>query len=404
MPNTYLNSQLISKEAVAIFEAETSLIATGYKGDYEGMYANRDFKPGQTISVRMDNFFVGDRGDTITAEDIVEADFDLTIGDLYSIAIEYTPTDLQRDIANFGAEILKPAVRRLIAMMNTDIANGITTQVNYWNGDATAYLNSFAAVDQVNATLDEINANGYDRYLAISPKNAQTLRGALQNSFNTMLNEKITWKAALGNLADLDVMKDNSIGLHTAGTHTAAGDVIVKTDVSSGNTIVLDGFTEGATIAVGDPITLEGVKAYDNINRKALAWDMQFTVTAVSGAAGSNGEITVTVFPAIVADGPRQNFITPGADPNEIPANTVVTFIGDHVNNAAYTERGLITVIPPLQRMDSPDSYVMTDPKFGVSLRVSKTAEVLNNKNIMRLDGQMAFKWVPGQAVRLVSK
>jgi hypothetical protein len=407
MSNSYLTSTLISQEAVAIFKTLNTFYSSGYKGNYEQMFNGSGYKAGDTINIRQDNFFIGQRGDTVTAEDIVEESFPLTIQPLYSIPIAYTPTDLQRKINDFSAEFVEPAIRRLVAMLNNDIYTAAKTQINYYTGDRTAYTNSFASINAVNPVLTRLNANGYKRYLALSPENAtQAMNSSsLQNAFVSPLNKDITYDARLGRLAGMDIMQDSSIVQHTPGTHAASGDITVSVAVGSGSTITLAGLTTGATFKAGDSFSIAGVKAFDRINRVPLVTDMQFVVTADATASGAT--LAISVFPALTADGPRQNFYVAGASPNEIPSGAVITFVGNgssqtYVNNIAYTERGLIVVIPPLQRMDSPESDVTT--KSGISIRVSKTAEVLDNKNIMRLDMQAAYHWVPNQAVRLIAK
>lgn len=408
MANTYLTSNLISREAVAIFKSLTSVIATGYR-DYESMFSNKPYASGETINIRQDNFYIGSRGDTVSAESIVEQSFPITVQPLYSIPIKYRPTDLQRSIVDFAKEFIEPAARRIVAMMNTDIVNAAPYQINNYVGDPASYVNSYAALDAVNPVMDTLNMNMYKRYAILNSQNAHQLRSAasLQNSFLPTLNKDITINATIGRLADFDLMKDNAIQLHTAGTHATAGTIQVNAAVSSGSQIQLKGLSVGATYLAGDIFSLGGVKKFDQINRIALPDDMQFTVIPDPNTgdtvytADGGGLVTLNVFPAIVSSGPRQNFITPGASPNQIPVNTVVTSIGNHTNNLCYTERGLVTCMPVLHRMDSPFSSTFTSN--GVSMRVSKSAEILDNMNILRLDAQLAFGWVPNQAVRLIS-
>lgn len=410
MSNTYLTSSLISKEAVAIFEAENSFMVTAHH-EYENMFNDNTYKSGDTINVRLDNFYVGARGDTVTAEDIVEASVPLTIQPLYSVPITYKPTDLQREIADFGAEFIQPAVRRIVKMINSDIATASLTQVAQYTGDITATLNSFTALNAVNPLMDTLNMRNNMRYLSLDPFNAYTVQGnsTIQNSFVSPLNKDVTMDAQMGRLAGLDIFKDTSIVPFISGTHAAAGNITVKTQVTSGSTIVVTGLTPTTgTFNVGDVFKLAGVFEYDQIGRAGISVNKAFTVTAVSGPADGSGDITLTVFPEIVNSGPRQNFITPGTSPNAIPAATVLTVNTNtttgFINNIAYTDRGLIACMPPLERMDAPDSYVMSDKKSGVSIRVSKTADVLNNLNVMRLDAQVAYRWIPNQAVRLLAK
>ena len=400
MANTYLTSNLISKEAVALFKVFNSFITTGYR-KYEGMYSDQTYKSGDTINVRLDNFYEGERGDSVTAESIVEASIPVTIGPLYSVAIAYTPTDLTRKIADFSDEVLAPAVRRLIAMMNKTIQQNSLVQVNYFTGSALANLNSYASLDQVNPIMDNLAMDAaYKRYAVLNPIQQQQLRSAasLQNSFLTALNREITMDAMLGRLADFDIYKDQNVSLFTAGNHAVSGDVTVKTTVASGSTIVLTGFNSGATMKAGDVFSIAGTYEFNQITRSRTTRNMQFTVTQDAAVSGS--DITVQVYPAIQFTGPRQNI---DSDTGTIASGSVVTLVPSHLPNICYTERGLITCMPALARMDAPESDVTTDREYGVSLRVSKTADVLNNKNIMRLDAQLATSWVPQQAVRLVS-
>jgi hypothetical protein len=164
--------------------------------------------------------------------------------------------------------------------------------------------------------------------------------------------------------------------------------------------MVLNGFTSGATVNAGDQFSIAGVYQYDQIKRKATVIPAQFTVLT-GGTAGGGGTISVTVTPEIIGSGPRQNISTA-----TIPNNSVVNFLTNsttgYMRNIAFTKKGLVLCMPPLERMDSP--FSSTANSEGVSMRISKTAVVEDNKNVMRLDAQAAILWVPGQSVVKVSK
>jgi hypothetical protein len=403
MANTYLTSNLISESAVAIFKIENSFIPTAYR-KYENMFSQNTYKPGDTINVRLDNFYEGARGDSVTAESIVEASIPVTIAPLYSVAIQYRPTDLQRKIEDFADEFIAPATRRLAAMINRDIQQASLTQVNYFVGDDAANLNTFASLDQVNPVMLNLSIDpAYRKYASLSPKQAQQMRSSstLQNSYVSPLNKDITMNAALGHLAGFDIFQDQSITNFTAGTHAAAGDITVKTAVASGSSVVLTGLNVGATFKAGDVFSIDGTYVYNQTLRIATSTNMQFTVLENATADGG-GDVTLSIYPAIQMTGPRKNVFADGGD-TQIAAGSVVNVVASHTPNICYSERGLIACMPPLQPMDSPYSATTTDREYGISIRVSKSAEVLENMNILRLDAQVAYKWVPGQAVRLIS-
>lgn len=401
MANSYLTSNLISKEAVAIFKVFNSFLNTAYR-KYEGMFNAQTYAPGDTVNVRLDNFFIGQRGDSVIAEDIQEASIPLTIAPLYSVPIAYTPTDLQRKIVDFSEEILQPAVRRIVTMMNSDIALAVLTQVNYFVGDTSAPVNSYKALDAVNPAMDLLAMDpAYVRYAMLSVNDAHELRSnpTIQNSFVSPLNKEVTLQSQLGQLAGFDVMKDQAIQKFIGGTkaiQAPATDFLIVSYTAS--TITISGAVpnQANVFASGDLIYLPSSTQFNQVLRQTTGAAMSFAVTSATTAT-AGGQVTLGIYPNMILSGPRQNM-------NSAPAvGDVVKAVSNHIANVCYTERGLICAIPPLERMDSPESYTFTDRDSGVSLRVSKTAEVLNNKNILRLDGQMAYAWVPQQAMRLVS-
>lgn len=402
MPNKFLPSSLISHEAAAILKVENTFLATANR-KFEGMFSGQTYKPGDSVNVRLDNFFTGSRGDVSVAEAVTEASIAVEIQPLFTVSVSYTPTDLTRKIEDFGAEILAPGIRRLSAMLNEAIYTAALTEVNHFTGAASANLNTFASLDEVNPIMDDLAIDSvYARYAALAPIEVQQLRSAstLQNSFLPMLNRDITMHAALGNLADFDIYKDQSVGLFTAGTHAdSGGGISVKTAASSGSTLVLTGLTNGTTFVAGDVIEIAGVFGFNPILRKSTGETAKFTVT--TGGTVASNDVTLTVFPSLSFSGQRQNFTSASST---IPAGAAVTVYGDHVANLCYSDQGLIACLPPLAPMDAPESSVATDKEYGISIRCTKTADVLANRNILRLDLQAAYKWVPDQAVRLISK
>ena len=401
MANSYLTSDLISKTAVSQLKALNSFVNLGYR-NYQGMLTKGQYAPGDTINVRLDNFYDVQEGDTVTAEDIVEASLPVTVQPLLSVSIAYKPTDLQRDIVDFSVEFIVPAVRSISAKLNTKLAQFANTQVNYFTGDITATMNSYAAATKVTPLMNVLNMNNYKRTQVTDPFTAQALKesSTLQNSFLPSFNKSITIEGTMGRLGGMEFMQDTSLAPFVSGTHTAAGDITVDGAVTTGNTIVLQGLTSGATIVAGDLFSIEGVYVYDQIKRQATQIQAQFVVLT-GGTAGGPGTISITVSPAIVVSGPRKNISTAS-----MPDNAVVNFVTNatagYTRSLAFTQRGLVLCLPALQPMDSPfSSTAMHD---GVSMRVSKTAEVLENKNILRLDLQYAARWIPDQTVFNITK
>lgn len=111
-------------------------------------------------------------------------------------------------------------------------------------------------------------------------------------------------------------------------------------------TLVIDGLTIGDTIEDGEIFTIAGVKAWDNRLQQALPHDQQFRVvgdaTAIDqdgGGAGTVGQATVRIFPAIIIGDTDNNSAHRTVD--AAPAdNAAVTFRG--TASTAYKPRVLI--------------------------------------------------------------
>lgn len=407
MANQYLTSALIAPEAVAILQSINSLIRLGNR-KWEGMFIAKNYAPGDTINLRLDNYYNVQRGDVVVTEDIVEASIPLTIQPLFSVPILYTPTDLERDIVDFTQEFVEPAVRAISAQIDYAIYVAAQTQIAHATGDITAPLNTFLSLSSVNPIMDTLNMNNYGRNMVIDPYNFNSLLSSsdLRNSFLPTLNKAITLDAQLGRLAGFEVFKDSNFLPFISGTHTAGGNITVSVAVQTGSSIILTGLTPGATFVAGDTLNFTGVQEWNSVGQTPIQQIKQLVVTA-NGTADGTGTVTLATYPPLINTGPRQNFFTRGTSPNQIPAGTVVTSptnttVG-YMNNIAFTDRGLALALPPLIKMDSPYSFVSTDPQSGISMRVSKDAQILNNKNVLRLDAQMGLTWVNDQAVKVLS-
>lgn len=400
-PNNYLTSDLISAKAVAEFVASASFIHTAYKGDYESMFKKGYYAPGDTINIRRDNFYDVKRGDIVTPEPIVEAKFPLQIEPLFSVPIYYTPTDLQRDIVSFNEEFIKPAIRALVAKVNQSLYLKAFTQINYYLGSAGAALSTYSDVAKIKPFMRQLGIDpNYNHYLALDPIQAASLQSAssLQNNFVEPYNKKITMDGMLGRTAGLDIFVDEVITGFDAGTHAAGGNITVKTAVSSGSSITLTGLTPGATFVPGDLFSIANTYMWNNVIQQKINKAMEFVVT-VGGTANGGGDLTVQVYPEINFSDSRRNIYSSTGD---IAAGSVVTPIGSHTKNIAYTERGLVAVMPPLEPFPM-KSYTTTDQKSGVSIRVSEEQQILNNKCVMRVDCQAAFSWQSQNSVILLS-
>jgi len=409
MANSFINSDLLSKEAAAHFTLNNTFYGTA-NHSYDGMFTDRTYDAGDTINIRLSNFGKVQRGDTVIASDIVETSLPLTLQQLYSYPVAYTTEDLSTKIREntWKERVFYPGVNALIAEINKDIAAlAALTTYNYVGTPGTA-ISTFAAVDEVSAEMDEMAVPMANRYMALTPSNSSSLKSALQNSFNQTLNEGISLASRLGHLSTFDMFSEQLIATHS--TYSGAlGTPVVNGAVSSGNTIVLSGLTASITgiFKAGDVIEFDTdtLHKVDPISKSDTGRRMQFVITQ-DADSGIGGACTITVSPSIIGDStnPNQNIINvPAVATNEIPNGAALLRPDTHKCNLAYTNESLYMVTPPLVQFEGVESSTFRDPKTGVSLRVSKTAEVLSNKNIMRIDILTGFLWIPSHTWRIIT-
>lgn len=407
MANTYINSTLLSKEAAVEFELNNTFIATANR-KFDGLYTDQTYDPGNTVNIRLDNQFIVKRGDTVTAGDIKETSLPLTLQELYSVPVTYTTTDLSTELRRntWMDRVFRPAVRSLVSDVNKDIAALAETQTYIHSGTPATAIATFAAVDINGAILIERGVQDtQDWYTTLNPRDSSTLKSALQNSFNTTLNSQISLKSQMGNLSYFDMFVDQSIAVHTPSTD-AIGAPVVKADVTSGTTLTISGLTASKTgiIKAGDVISIAGTQSVNRVTRQSTGQDIQYVITADANS-DSSGDASVTIFPEVITDttNPNRNVT------NKLTLGEVITFNGTnaarnpHKINLAYTASALSVVTPPLAPLDTPESTVFKDTKTGLSLRVSKSAEILDNKNVLRLDLLTGYRWFPSQVVRFMS-
>jgi len=403
MPNQFINTQLVSNTALAMFANNAPFVMTGSR-IYQDDFQSAGYKIGDTLQVRrQNNFIIGD-GSTAVPQNIIETVENIVVAHQYHALIAYTIQDLTLRIEDFSRLFIQPAIQDIISQMEIDIGRDAEQELYLYQGLAGTPINSYTSVDLAGAKLLEMGVNiSSDAYLAMTVRDGSALKGALLNQFTPVFNEDIVRQSAIGHLSYFDVFQSQNIVNHIAGAGPLlhpADVLLVNGAVSSGNTLVLS----GATINIanyflpGDLISIAGVHSVNPLSRQSSGQNMQFVITAAANSS-AGGALTLTVSPVIISDtsNPLQNVDIP------IPNGAVVTVVGSYNVNVAYPARALDIVCPPLYKLQVPYASVAVDPETGLSLAVTQTGDILGYQNFMRLDILCGFKWHPQYAVKLLS-
>ena len=403
MSNQFINTQLVSNTALAMFANNAPFVMTGSR-IYQDDFQNSGYKIGDTLQVRRQNNFVVGDGSTAVPQDIIETVENITVAHQYHALIAYTVQDLSLRIEDFSRMFIQPAIQNIVTQMERDICRAAELELYFFQGAAGTPINSFSAVDLAGAKLLEQGVNiSSDAYLAMTVRDGSALKSALLSGFTPVFNEDIVRQSAIGHLSYFDVFQSQNIVQHVAGAGprlTPGDTLLVNGAVSSGSTIVMDGASISVTnyFVPGDVFSIAGVHSVNPLSRQSTGQNMQFVVTANASSDGA-GNITVSVAPSIISStsSPLQNV------DNAVPNNAVVTMVSTYNCNVAYPSRALDIVCPPLYKLQVPYSSVSVDPETGLSLAVTQTGDILGYQNLMRIDILCGFKWHPQYAAKLLS-
>lgn len=348
MPNQFINTQLVSNTALAMFANNAPFVMTASR-IYQDDFQSSGYKIGDTLQVRrQNNFIVGD-GSTAVPQSIIETVENITVAHQYHALISYTVQDLTLRIEDFSRMFIQPAIQNIVTQMERDICRDAEQELYFFSGTAGTPINSYTTVDLAGAKLLEQGVNiSSDAYLAMTVRDGSSLKGALLNQFTPVFNEDIVRQSAIGHLSYFDVFQSQNIVQHIAGAGplTLPGDTLtVNGAVASGNTIILAGANGGGAAVPnyflpGDLISIAGVSSVNPLSRESTGQNMQFVITqAASSLLG--GALTITVSPTIISDStsPLKNVSNP------IPNGAAVTVVGSYNVNVAYPARAIDIVV-----------------------------------------------------------
>jgi hypothetical protein len=397
---------IITNEILPRFINQSPFIITADRR-FDKYYKETGYQVGETINIRQRRRSFPVQGRVASPNAIQNPLTPLTISQEWNDSIEYTG----KEIALFLEKEAQQFAEREIAPMATGLANNIESfcaqqavlQINNIIGDPTSNLSSFAAVDDAQRFLLQNGVNLREgAYFATSIIDAHTLRSALNNQFNPILNEEIDIYGSLGNLAGFDMFSSQLITQHINGP--LGGTPVVSATSNSGDMVVsVSGFTATTQVLnAGDTIYFEGVYAINPLTYVSTGNLMQFVVTANVTTDGS-GNAVIPISPPIISDPSNTTRNVTGAIPITTPLQLYGAPNANFNVNIAYVSEALILAIPPKPPLYIANYGVATDEETGVTLRLGMAGDIFNDVNLVRLDALYGAVWNAPYAVKVAS-
>lgn len=388
MSNTLLTADLITNEALSVLENEI-VFAKNVTRSVDDMFGNQDMQAGDTVRIRKPDRGTYRSGATFTPDDITEDSTDITLQQ-GGADCNFTTKELTLSIADFSNRVLKPRIvtianeidRQGLAMYS-EIANQVGTPGTSPNAASFA-LDAGVILDNQSAPRDG------ERFIMWAPKHCASMVSGLAGLFNAQgrISEQYT-KGMMGkDTLGFDQFMTQNTPSHTVGA-LGGSPVTNGLTAQTGSSLVTDGWTAAIAnrVAVGDVFTIADVYEVNPITKINTGRLMQFTATAV-GASDGSGNMTISIYPSIVASGKFQNVSNGAAD------GKALTFVGTastaYTTSLAYHKEAFAMAMGSLYLPSGVDMAARKSYN-GFSIRMTRSYDVNNDKLPTRLD--VLFGW-----------
>jgi hypothetical protein len=282
--------------------------------------------------------------------------------------------------------------------------------------DANNAIATPADFNRVHTRLMDYGVPNSDLCSTVLFNDGEKMRGSLIGGDIQGVNRTALERVRIPMLSEIDVYATQQCPAVTNGTRVAAATTAINNGTLSVNyrdvkdtmvqTITIDGQATGATVTVGEKLTIAGVFAYDWRNQVALPYLQTFTVVGGTGvAAGSPIGTTITlgvsgagnliISPPIIVPGTNDGVSTAAntafATCAQAPVNdAVVTHLGaagaTRRIRAAWNKSAITMVSARLVSPFTGESSFATDPETGISIRYWRGSDISTGQHIHRWD------------------
>lgn len=406
--NTLKNAPgAISKMAAQMLEDKVQFSKTIDMEPATSWRGRDGYETGDTIQIsKPARFEVGTSADITSAiQPVTEQKVSLPLDIRKVVAIELTSAEIATDLAlaDWTKRVLDPAVSSIaqhIEQTHLERAYQATYNLVGTAGSTVFDMDTILAAGQ---KIDEFACpDKANRSVLLNPKAQRSAVNANKGLFQSSTEIKDQYlDGIMGRGMGFDFLSNNLLPTHTNG-NDVTGLQVDTNAVEGSSTLIVKGLTTTTgTVTVGTVFTIAGVYAVHPITKATLDFEQQFVVTA-GGTADSNGDLSLTVSPAMYAStsDSRQNISTlPVVDMNITAVGSAST---GYAQNMAYHKSAYRMASVPLVLPDGLDMASQSTSDGGFTIRVLRDYAVLSDKLIMRLDYLGGFAAVrPEWGVRI---
>ncbi len=369
---------------------------------------------GTTIDIKRPTDYVSQRTATgdITAgapdNDIITGKASAVVQDYFTVDVEFNRVDEAIKMDQLD-ELLAPMATRIVTDMEVDFASYMMKNSNLSVGDPDTSVTAWAEVAEAGALMDSVGVPGGpgDRCYVINPYTQTTLAG-VQNSLNTvddLVRPAFVDAVVNNNFAGMRVMKATALGTYIGGdladrigtlSGTPTATYLAAKDTMTQN-LAVTGLTATGTVRAGSIIEVtDNSRNRLNISTKQeiignaggnVKWRATVTadVTLVAGAG-----TLVCAGPAIYGTGDTAGHNTVSSALTTGDAIEILGTANTTYQPNMFFHKDAFTIgSVPIPKLYATDTLLTTND--GLQIRISKFADGLANKQMVRFDFQPAY-------------
>lgn len=391
MPPVILTNTTITNEALMVAKNAIGALKKRMNIGYVEEFAQKGHKVGDTVNARLPMQYVVGDGEAMVPQDTEEKSVPIVVNSQKHIGMQFGDSDRTLKLDNFRERYIEPAVTTLVDNMMAKVMDDSYISIPNFAGipHAINLPNKPDAFSLAKAKLLSLGAPIRDITAAIDPFVEHALTTGGTNQFNPASElSKQYLDGQVSRAAGLDFIMSQVVPKHTIG---ALGGVPLTNGATAdgASQVVVDGATAGVAgyWKKGDVIQFAGVYAVNPQTKKTTGQLRDFVVTADAASDGA-GNVTVGIFPKIIASGAYQNVTNVPAD-----GSAVTTFghAGAYAGivapqNLIFHKSAIALCVVPLEKIEGEEMTVATDPETGLSVRLWTAGNILSGKGIKRLD------------------
>ena len=388
--NTFLNPDMITKRALPLF-VNTNAFLKNIDRQYSDQFARTGAKIGDNLRIRLPSDFTVSSGPSLSPQSITQINTNLTVSNQEHVDIVITSADLALKVEEFDDLILKPAMNRLAGQVASDVMSLVNTIPNvsaYFSSGTTVGTPNQRALAGAKAQLLTNSATDGDMMAVMSPTSMANISSQFSGLFNPTgrISEMFDSGEVVGPAFGIQkFMNDQLVPVVTTGGNGALP--TINGAGQTGTTLTVTAATSGASLNVGDIITIAGVNAVNRVTHTSTGQLRTFVVTAAY--AGGTGT-SLSIYPALTplgSGGADAPFATVDTSPASGAQISVVLAGGQTITKNFVMKRNAFTLATvDLPMYDKGVVDAARENYDGISMRCLRTYYPQTDQLILRLD------------------